>query len=341
VSDTEDPDGRPTPGVGSRIATIVVVAVLAAVGVGLMLLRDDDVPPGPPPPPSAGPTTSVPPAETTVPSPPRSDFSPSRDEPLPELPSVPDSLCPKTTITEPLTVISFNIHGGLGGGLRLDRIAAEIRSWDPDVVLLQEVDYNRVRTRRVAQATWLGEATGLHAAYGGNQPKPAGGTIGNAILSRYPIIESTNTHLPRAGGIELRGLLHAVIDVNGTEVSVYSTHLDHSGTAARIPQARAIATILERDDRPRIIGGDLNAQSAAPPVRIIRATGLGDAWAVGAGAGLTVPAHRPRIRIDFVLHDGWFSPLQARVLGSAVSDHRVVWTRLEFRGQIECIDIGE
>ena len=57
-------------------------------------------------------------------------------------------------------------------------------------------------------------------------------------------------------------------------------------------------------------------------------------------SGNTAPAGSPRVRIDFVLHDAFFTPVQAAVLASAVSDHRAVWTRLQLNEKLGCIKVG-
>lgn len=324
------------PSPASQVATVAVaVVVLLVVGVVFVLQGGGG--------PKTGPSDSTGSIDTTgIPEVPPSDFEPSRTVALPEVPSVPASLCPSITLKKPITVVSFNIHGGLAkrGGLRLEQVAREITAWKPDVVLLQEVDDHRRRSAGARQAEVLGKLTDMSWVYGGNQQRPDGGPIGNAILSKYPITESENIALPRAGGREQRGLLHAVLDVSGTEISFYSTHFDHISSGARVAQAQAVARQMAKDPRPKIFGGDLNATSRSRVLGILRGSGLGDVWAIGAGSGNTAPNARPRHRIDFVLHDGWFQPLQAAVLASGVSDHRAVWTRIEFREELGCIKVG-
>lgn len=340
-SGVDEPDAKPdlpraTPGASpaAQVATVAVAAVvLLVLGVVFLLQGPKDRSAALPPPTLSG---------TAVPELPPSGFEPSRTEALPEIPSVPASLCPDITLKKPITVVSFNIHGGLAkrGGLRLEQVAREINAWKPDVVLLQEVDDHRRRSGGARQAEVLGKLTDMSWVYGGNQQRPDGGPIGNAILSKYPIKTSENIALPRAGGREQRGLLHAVLNVGGTEISFYSTHFDHISGGARVAQAQAVAQQMAKDSRPKIFGGDLNSTSGSQPLGIIRGSGLGDVWAIGSGSGNTAPNARPRHRIDFVLHDGWFQPLQAAVLASGVSDHRAVWTRIEFRKELGCIKVG-
>ncbi len=327
---------RPAAASGSVAATVVIVLLLAVVGGGLLLLKNTGDQP-----PAAEPTLG---GQTTVPSEPTEGFTPTRDESLPPLPEgVPTELCPRLAQAEPLTALSFNIHSALGpGGFSLQRIADEITSWKADIVFLQEVDSGRPRSGRIAQAEWLGRETGMQAVYAGVAATDAGGgQIGNAILSRFEVKDSASLALPQAGGKFPRGAVHAVLDVYGADVSVYGTHWDHRTSGARVAQARYLADRIRDDDLPTLIAGDFNAGPTSAPLQTIRSAGLGDVWAVGEGSGATVPAGAPRARIDFVLHDGWFSPLQATVLRSAVSDHRAVWARLEFRKELPCIKVGD
>lgn len=326
------PTAVPVTSPGVQIATVAIAIVVVVVVALVFVFQSGKDGPG------TGPTES-----TEVPQAPPSDYVPSRDETLPAVPEVPASLCPSVSLTRPLTVLSFNIHGAEAhsGEQRLEQVADEITAWKPDIVLLQEVDENRARSNGVRQAEVLGDLTDLHWAYGGAQQVRDGGPIGNAILSAYPIKESTNILLPRAGGREQRAAIHAVLNVDGAAISVYSTHFDQGSSDARIAQAQALGKAIAADPRPKIVGGDLNVTPTAQVVKILRAARLGDVWAVGDGVGATVPAYSPRRRIDYILHDGWFQPLQSVVLRSAVSDHRAVWSRIEFREELGgCIKVG-
>ncbi|WP_377325990.1 endonuclease/exonuclease/phosphatase family protein [Pimelobacter simplex] len=334
------PKAAPGASPAVQVATVAAaVVVLLVVGIVFVVQGAHD----PAQPPGAGPGSGTGSEATTVPAPPSSGYEPTRGEPLPPLPSIPSSLCPSAPLKRPLTVLSFNIHHAATPEERVDlrAIAKEITSWKADVVLLQEVDEGRSRTGGIRQAEALGEATGLNWVYGGNQRSGRSGPIGNAILSRFPVTTWRNTLLPVAGGREQRGLLHAAINVDGTTISVYSTHFDQGAGTARMAQARATVQILAADPNPKIFGGDLNAGPGTAPLQVLRTAGLGDVWAVGTGSGNTVPARAPRNRIDYVLHDGWFTPLQSAVLRSAISDHRAVWTRVEFRKELGCFKIGE
>lgn len=258
-----------------------------------------------------------------------------RATPSQRRPAKPRRTCVDTSTTTLLTAVTLNIHSGrdAAGALRIESAAAALETWDADLVLLQEVDRGRAWTRRIDMPALLAERLGFHWVFGNNVGRSATNQYGTAILSRYPISSSTNRALPRPGGTQQRGLLHAVVDVEGVEVSVYDTHLEHTSQAARAQQIGAITPVLAADPRPRIFGGDLNAGPSSPVVASVRRV-LTDTWSVaGTGPGPTVPARSPRARIDYLFHgdgrEARLRPVQAAVLSSGFSDHLAVWARYQ------------
>jgi len=234
-----------------------------------------------------------------------------------------------------LNVVTFNIHSGLGpnGGLDLEQIAREIESWDPDIVLMQEVDRFRHHSGGIDQPAWFADRLGMEYSYGPNQ-SPGNGEIGNATLSRFPIVAQSNTHLPNQPGLKdalLRGLLHTTIEVGDTDVSIYNTHLQPAYDSLKLSQMRVVAQSLAADPQPMILGGDFNAVSGSQ-VMSVAGQYLDDVWdSAGVGPDGTSPgAHRARI--DHVLYSSPFVPGTARTIESAVSDHRAVGTTLTLPG---------
>ena len=94
-----------------------------------------------------------------------------------------------------LRVLTYNIHHGEGLDKRLDleRIARIIRSTEPDLVAVQEVDYKTKRTNNLDTPAELAKLTGLHA-YFAKAMDYQGGQYGQLILSRHPLTD-TKTHL--------------------------------------------------------------------------------------------------------------------------------------------------
>jgi len=242
--------------------------------------------------------------------------------------------CPRRE-AQRVTVLSLNLHSGRtkAGRLDLGRVASELRAWDADLVMLQEVDRGRARTDEVHQARRLAAQLGYSWVYGPTRRFRLGST-GNAVLSRWPTVDVRIRSLPRPPGYYRRGLVRATVDVGGQEIDVYSTHLDHASAAVRQAQSRAVAEAVRRSPRPVVLGGDLNAESGMRAVRVLERVGLVDGWlVVGRDDGLTVPAAAPRRRIDYVLADESFAPVRSRVLISLVSDHRAVRTTYDLLPQ--------
>ena len=248
----------------------------------------------------------------------------------------PVAIPPKCALRPPriVNVLQFNIHAGVSrtGAPGLSAIAAEIAAWRPDVVSLNEVDSGAARSGRVDEATYLAQATGMNVVYGPNLVQAGGHRFGNAILTRFPVRASNNTHLPRARGTEPRGLLHAVLAVDGRMVDFYSVHLTQgrvSGLGPRIQQAQAMVRVLAAGQHPTIVAGDLNSPPGSLPVRILRGYLLDAQEQAGVGSGDTVPEGAPVNRIDYVLYDNHFrpTPQSTEVLASS-SDHRAVRSEL-------------
>lgn len=241
-----------------------------------------------------------------------------------------------------LHVMQFNIHAGVSrfGGLGIARIAAEIKAAHPDLVSLNEVDDGTTRSGHTNEPAYLAAATGLHPVYGPNLFGYDDGRFGNAILSRYPVLDSRNTHLPVPHGIEARGLLEATIRVGHRTIAFFSVHLTQGRrrTWPRVREADAVARVVRAAPYPVILAGDLNSRPTTLPVRILRQYLLDAQEYGGHGLGLTVPEGDPVNRIDYVLYDNHFAvvPGSTQVLPSASSDHRSVWTELVLRSKDGC-----
>ncbi len=115
----------------------------------------------------------------------------------------------------------------------LDGLAEKIRSFDPDVIFLQEVDTNSKRTAFIDQVQWLLDYTDLNYGYYASQwrsdfvPSDGIGAVdsGNAILSKFSLQRGTRLALPLRtdqGDLEKyfylrRNLLIADLDVGADE----------------------------------------------------------------------------------------------------------------------------
>lgn len=305
----------------SVAVTVPIVLLLVAVVIAVLAQTSDRAPVR-----SSDPTGQfVGPSATEGPQPRHTPHSQAPQS----LGSATGSACVRRTRHRTITVVTYNIHSALGHGrgVQLGTIAQELRRWHADVALLQEVDRFRGWTGRVDMPAVLAARLGFSWTFGDNVRGAGGSQYGTAVLSRFPIESSQNTPLPNPPGTQQRGLLHAQLDVDGSPLSVYNTHLEHTSPTARLAQIRQVMAIVRSDPLPTLLGGDLNATPSSPVLAVAR-TVLTDTWAeVGSGIGRTVP----KARIDYLLHasveGGTLAPKRALVLASRVSDHSALWAR--------------
>lgn len=226
-----------------------------------------------------------------------------------------------------ITAVSYNIKSLVRTSA--GAVASVLASSGADVVLIQEIKNAHVGNQPAAIAGILG----MHYAFAQNVTYGSSGGYGTAVLSRFPIVSADNTHLPRPGNTQQRGLAHVVIDVDGKEVSIYNTHLQNLSESARMMQIRAIAGIVAQDDRPQIFGGDMNAHYGSPVMGVARTVFI-DTWAtVGSGSGLTHPSSHLRGRIDYLMHaNEGITPVASDVLPARLSDHMAVRARYVIEG---------
>ena len=299
---------------------------------------------------SARPSTSATslPTETPVePAASTPDVEPPSGTPTDVVPGATISPCQRVGAMVPLTVVTFNIHSAMGpGGFEPERIAAEIAASDPDVVLLQEVDNGRLRSRFVDEAAYLAAALDMEHVFATNVVRPGRrvgdptSQYGTAVLTRLEVEAWTHTRLPNQPGRQPRGLQHLVLRLEGRQFSVYNAHLDHTTPSLRQRQMRSARDIIGVDPLPVIFGGDFNASPASPTLALALDPGqtdLVDPWPlVGDGNGLTAPNAFPVSRIDYLLADEEWQPTVMATWQSAVSDHRGVVGRFLLRSPRIC-----
>jgi endonuclease/exonuclease/phosphatase family metal-dependent hydrolase len=245
--------------------------------------------------------------------------------------------CQDLTVPSDLVVVTYNIKSGhYGGGSRLAGIIAELTAMTPDIVFLQEVR-GETQLRAISTALGMAEVYGVNLRLG----RGTASAYGTAILSRFPVEDPVNIQLPNRPGLEQRGLLRASVLVEGTPLTVYGTHLQHDSPEMRASQMRTILEMVRDDPAAKILGGDLN-DSPRSSVLGSAYTELQDTWSVvGDGTGATVPAARPRNRIDYLLFDQaddeatTLTPLTAQVMGVGSSDHRAVRATFRLTRRIE------
>ena len=244
-----------------------------------------------------------------------------------------------------LRVMTYNIYGARAtspaNAADLDAIAEVIRRQNPDFVTLNEVDVFTNRTGKdVHQARDLAEKLGMEWHFSKAIDRD-GGEYGEAVLSKYPILEKRSYRLPCAAEQpgEDRSLCVIRVQIDGKDLYVASTHLDHlSGDASRLVQATEIRRIRDTElEGDLILCGDLNA---IPSSNVI-ATMTSFLTNTGPIDQYTFPSDDPSRKIDYIM----YAPIEhfgvqncqvvsrgdQQVGGVDASDHRPVIADIRFQ----------
>ena len=205
----------------------------------------------------------------------------------------------------PVRVMTYNLHNGFDpqGHLGMDAIAQVIEAQQPDILALQEVSRGWAMNGSLDMLTWLSRRLEMPYIYGAT----ADPIWGNALLSRYPIIESKLVKLPTDDLLLKRGFIWARIDVGGEQpLDVIATHLHHpdDGSPIRMMEVEVILDYWQGNGRTLIMG-DINAESDAPEMQRLRQADFTEVLNLGSiQPGFTYPATGPIQRIDYI----WLTP---------------------------------
>lgn len=202
-----------------------------------------------------------------------------------------------------LRVVHWNVfYDGKGtDGIRnRGRQVAVLAGLDADVITLNEVTANAT----VDYAAQLERATGVHWNHH-HGSKTVGGW-GNAILTRHALV-STSVYKIKVGAS--RNITQATIDIDGSRVNVFVTHLDCCDRPGnRALQVKELLPYLEGFPAPRILTGDMNASPNAAEIQPL-SVDYDDAWQAAvdgrtARAYPSNPVHRytrtRRARLDYI-----------------------------------------
>jgi endonuclease/exonuclease/phosphatase family metal-dependent hydrolase len=218
-------------------------------------------------------------------------------------------------------IVDCNVHSGFNtdGRLNLEALAQVIESQNPDVVTLQEVSRGWVIDGSVDTIEWLSQRLGLPYAYGPNE----GYQWGNAILSRYPILNLGTGELPPQSLRLRRGYILAEIDAGAKSLWVINTHLHNVEEDSDIRMEQVPVLIYAWNKAARtVITGDFNATPDAPEMALLADAGFYDVGKfIGPDPGYTYYSADPYQRIDYFWTTPDLIPALYEVPQTTVSDH--------------------
>ncbi|ALQ49940.1 endonuclease/exonuclease/phosphatase family protein [Nitrosomonas ureae] len=216
-----------------------------------------------------------------------------------------------------LKVLTYNIHKGFSAtNLRfiLHEIKNSLRHIDADIVFLQEVHgERRISNQRfdnwpnTQQFEFLADQVWHHYAYGKNAIYNSG-HHGNAILSKYPIIEWDNINVSMLRSAS-RSLLHGVIHIPETDQKIHIICI-HFGLFGR-ERKRQLSALVKRisthvsASEPLIIAGDFNDWREQAEHYLHRDLGVKEVFKITRGAyARTFPAWMPVLSMDRIYYRG-------------------------------------
>lgn len=221
------------------------------------------------------------------------------------------SCTPKVYTTPPqnfknqLTVMSYNIHHcnppSKPGVIDVDAIARVIKNEKPDIVALQEVDINTSRSGKINQAALLSQKTGLRSFYFAKAIDFDGGQYGIAILSKYPLSNTTFYKLPNdaANKGEPRVLAIATVTLPGNrKIRFAGTHLEAYDKHTRQLQMDDINNVIADEQLPLLIAGDFNANERSAVIKTLDQ----QFTRTCSSCAFTIPVEKPETAIDFIAY---------------------------------------
>jgi endonuclease/exonuclease/phosphatase family metal-dependent hydrolase len=200
------------------------------------------------------------------------------------------------------------------------------------------------------QASEVGAGHFAAAVHGPAADLGGGLSFGNAVLSRWPVLDHRVYELPGRESGETRSLLYAVLEHPIGRLPVFVTHLNwklHQG-AVRVEQVLFITERMKElcpigpvagPDLPPVLLGDLNAEPESDEIRFLRGLAtlrgrsvyFADAWVHGGDGsagytfhrenGFAARAHEPSRRIDYVFVRGPDRAFRGEPVKTAIAFH--------------------
>jgi endonuclease/exonuclease/phosphatase family metal-dependent hydrolase len=201
----------------------------------------------------------------------------------------------------------------------LDGITQFIKSRDPDIVGLIEVDTGSIRTGLVNQAQVIAKSLGHYSTY---QCKYGASSI-NTLM---PIVrKQANAFLaaPRVEGERFHyfdtGIKRLIIELELDDLCVFLVHLSLK-FRHRHAQLRHLFELVRHSTKPVMVAGDFNTFWGEHEMALfMEATGLRSA---NRHRLPSYPARRPRIELDFILYSRGIEIESFEVPDVTYSDHR-------------------
>ena len=234
-----------------------------------------------------------------------------------------------------MRLLLYNIRYGVGNGTtspvplpgarylfaeaaELKRITEFIRSLNPDIVGLIEVDTGSLRSNRVNQAEIIADSLGHYSCYENkygedsfNQILPIVRKQANAFLAS-PDIHGERFHYFDTG------IKRLIIELELDNVAFFLVHLSLKYRHRQL-QLRHLYELVSACKKPVVVAGDFNTVWGEDEIFLfMKAAKLSNA---NKERLPTYPTRRPRLELDFILHSPNISVTHFEIPKVSFSDH--------------------
>jgi len=200
----------------------------------------------------------------------------------------------------------------------LPEITRFIKSVDPDVVGLIEVDTGSIRSRNVNQAEKIAADLGMNSSYetkygekSFNQILPIVRKQGNAFMAA-PRVHGERFHYFDTG------IKRLIIELEMDDFAIFLVHLSLKYRHRHL-QLRRLYDLIQDTKKPVVVAGDFNTFWGVNEIYLfMKAAGLTSANAEGLP---TYPSRSPRKELDFVLYQDGIKVTRFEVPDVRHSDH--------------------
>jgi len=234
-----------------------------------------------------------------------------------------------------MRLLLYNIRYAVGGGASmhmpvpgagyvlgnqnvLPEITRFIRSVDPDIVGLIEVDTGSIRSRMINQAESIAASLGMNTSYETkygeksiNHMLPIVRKQGNAFMAAQRVHGEKFHYFDT-------GIKRLIIELEMEYFAVFLVHLSLKYRHRHL-QLRRLYDLVAATPKPVIVAGDFNTFWGENEIYLfMKAAGLRSANAEGLP---TYPSRSPRRELDFILYQAGISVTDFRVPAVRLSDH--------------------
>ena len=200
----------------------------------------------------------------------------------------------------------------------LAKITNFLKSADPDIVGLIEVDIGSMRSGRINQAEAIADTLGHFSAYeckygeeSVNQLIPILRKQGNAFLAA-PRITGERFHYFD------QGIKRLIIELELDEVAIFLVHLSLKYRHRHF-QLRHLYELVIKSSKPVIVAGDFNTFWGEDEIFLfMKAAGLKSA---NIESHPTYPSRSPRMELDFILYGEGIEVTNFEIPDVGYSDH--------------------